>query len=42
MDERGQLELLMDVYGVDDDAELQAILGSFEEGREEVPIDHVE
>jgi hypothetical protein len=42
VDERGQIELLMDEYGVDDDAELLRILGSLGDGRGEVPIDHVE
>ena len=42
MDERGRIELLMDEYGVDVDAELQAILGSFGDNGEEVSLDHVE
>lgn len=42
MDERGQIELLMEEFGVDDDAELLAILGSLGDNGEEVSLDHVE
>ena len=42
MDERGQIELLMEEYGVDVDADLPAILGSLGDNGEEVSLDHVE